>query len=299
MITAKSRRLVRKITCVCSVGLVSASCFAGPQDAIRIFAHGEHVAAGIAFVYRVENQGTGKVTSFAIGTGGVNGYELDVPPVGWGTVYDDTEWANPMVPPSTVASPAGWEGYPSGPFHRGDEKSEAEIDRRLSFVWTVTDPEGAQAAAIPPGQTLTGFRLLVPRFDSAYVEGKYSASSNDGKGAGSLLEKADAQTPTLTVRASPSAVTKASGTSLKVQAILTVTDDYDPKPELKLESITASVPMNQSEIKGAVFGTDDRLFILPVKKDPTGKPVVYTVTYSATDGTGNKATSSATVTLNP
>lgn len=84
-----------------------------------------------------------------------------------------------------------------------------------------------------------------------------------------------------------------------MKAILTVTDDYDSKPEIKLESITASVPMNQSEIKGAVFGTDDRLFILPVKKDPTGKPVVYTVTYSATDGTGNKATASAPVTLNP
>lgn len=90
-----------------------------------------------------------------------------------------------------------------------------------------------------------------------------------------------------------------SAATIKVQATLTVTDDYDPKPEIKLESITASVPMNQSEIKDAKFGTDDRLFILPVKKDPTGKPVVFTVTYSATDGTGNKATASATVTLNP
>lgn len=45
-----------------------------------------------------------------------------------------------------------------------------------------------------------------------------------------------------------------------------------PKPAIKLESITASVPMNQSEIKDARFGAD---------------------------GTGNKATASATVTLNP
>jgi len=105
--------------------------------------------------------------------------------------------------------------------------------------------------------------------------------------------------PLLTVKMAPASVTKISGASLKVQAILTVTDDYDPQSEIKLESITASVPMNQSEIKGAAFGTDDRLFMLPVKKDPTGKPVVYTVTYSATDGTGNQATTSATVTLNP
>ncbi len=39
--------------------------------------------------------------------------------------------------------------------------------------------------------------------------------------------------------------------------------------------------------------------MLPVGKDPTGKPVIYTITYSAMDGTDNKTTSSATVTLNP
>lgn len=90
-----------------------------------------------------------------------------------------------------------------------------------------------------------------------------------------------------------------AGTLLNVRAILTVTDNYDPQPEIKLERITASVPMSQSEIKDAKFSTDDRQFTLPAKKDPTGKPVVYTITCSAKDGSDNKSTTSATVTLNP
>jgi hypothetical protein len=56
---------------------------------------------------------------------------------------------------------------------------------------------------------------------------------------------------------------------------------------------------HRGKVQGTTFGIDDRLFFLPVKKGPTGNPVVYTITYSAMDGTGNKATASATVTPNP
>lgn len=281
---------------------------AASGDKIRIFAHGEHVSGGVSFVYRVENRGTGNVQSFTIGAGGtpmpgreeMGAYALTTPPVGWGTAFDDTEWANPIVPPTTVTSPGGWKGFPSGPLLMGDEASESEVDPRLAFVWEMVGlDDGNPSAGIAPGQTLSGFRILAPRYDITYITSNYSVSTTDGLAVLAPLEKSDTANPSLSVRMSPSSVSKASGTSLKVQAILTVTDDYDPKPEIKLESITASVPMNQSEIKDAKFGTDDRLFILPVKKDPTGKPVVYTVTYSAMDGTGNKATASATVMLNP
>jgi hypothetical protein len=172
--------------------------------------------------------------------------------------------------------------------------------------WLAEDPIAIAIGPRPtiaPGQSGSVTVRLSKRVDSM-IDTYFSLRAEVPRGHGSgyyggRVERRDVTPPTLTAKMSPSSVSKLSGASLKVQAILTVTDDYDPQPEIKLESITASVPLNQSEIKDAKFGADDRLFILPNKKDPTGNPVVYTITYSAMDGTGNKATSSATVTLNP
>ncbi len=188
--------------------------------------------------------------------------------------------------PNSTTQPAGWKASIGG------------IEGMDGFFlqWEIARDPLTYDSVVPPvrrGERLKGFSVLVPTRDDAYVEGHYDANIT------ARLTPMDTAEPTLTVRVSPSTVSKASGATIKVQAILTATDDYDPKPEIKLESITASVPVNPAEIKGAKYGTDDRLFILPVKKDPTGKPVVYTITYSAMDGTGNKATTSATVTLNP
>jgi hypothetical protein len=207
----------------------------------------------------------------------------------------------------TFTTPGNWRA----------EIKEAQDTSNITIDWDAN----FKSAFLAPGQTAE-FRVTVPIFqefyefrkdigetitgyDVAYLTGDYEVWFSGDLSGGvpsrvtGKLVAVDKSQPSLAIKTSPASVSKASGTSLKVQALLTVSDDYDPQPEIKLESITASVPMNQSEIKGAVFGTDDRLFILPVKKDPTGKPVVYTVTYSAMDGTGNKATQSATVTLNP
>ena len=54
----------------------------------------------------------------------------------------------------------------------------------------------------------------------------------------------------------------------------------------------------QGDIQGAVLGTDDRQFSLAATREGgnlAGR--VYTLTYSATDGSGNKATASTTVTV--
>jgi hypothetical protein len=88
-----------------------------------------------------------------------------------------------------------------------------------------------------------------------------------------------------------------------------VKDDYDPQPEVRLESITANEVLDKDDIKDAQLGTDDRSFKLrpergrrndeQEKTDRIAKQLgrIYTVTYSATDASGNKATASATVTV--
>ena len=51
------------------------------------------------------------------------------------------------------------------------------------------------------------------------------------------------------------------------------------------------------DIQGANFGTDDRQFELRNERSGTGRGRLYTVTYSATDASGNKTVRQATVTV--
>lgn len=89
---------------------------------------------------------------------------------------------------------------------------------------------------------------------------------------------------------------KGKGKLVPIVATITVKDDYDPAPEIKLESITANEPLESEDIKDAQIGTDDRQFKLKAEREGKNKAGrIYTVTYSATDGSGNKATATATV----
>jgi hypothetical protein len=110
--------------------------------------------------------------------------------------------------------------------------------------------------------------------------------------------KVDVTPPTLSITLSPVTLWPPNNKQTPVTATITVKDDYDPEPEIKLESITSSETLAADDIQGAQFGTDDRSFSLAAKRAGTNLAGrIYTVTYSATDGSGNKATASATVTV--
>jgi hypothetical protein len=98
------------------------------------------------------------------------------------------------------------------------------------------------------------------------------------------------------VTVKPTRLTALLGRLVKVTATVTVKDDVDPAPAVRLESITANEPFPALDVKDALIGTDDRRFQLRDVKVPAGTAGrVYTVTYSATDASGNKAVASATV----
>ncbi len=87
---------------------------------------------------------------------------------------------------------------------------------------------------------------------------------------------------------------------MSVTETIAVQDDYDPDPEpaIKLESITASEALADGDIQDVQLGTDDRSFSLAAKRagnNMAGR--IYTITYSATDASGNKVTASATATV--
>jgi hypothetical protein len=82
------------------------------------------------------------------------------------------------------------------------------------------------------------------------------------------------------------------------------TSDLCSTPSVVLESIESDEPDNaegagdgntEDDVQGAAVGTEDFLFQLRAERSGTGEGRTYTVTYSATDGSGNVATATAAV----
>ena len=81
-------------------------------------------------------------------------------------------------------------------------------------------------------------------------------------------------------------------------------DDDCGEPAIMLESIVSSEPDDaaglddgntRDDIADAVYGTDDRAFLLRAERDGRGEGRTYTVTYRALDASGKDARAVATV----
>lgn len=108
--------------------------------------------------------------------------------------------------------------------------------------------------------------------------------------------KVDTLPPSLTVTLTPSILSPANEKLIPITATISVKDNYDPAPEIKLESITANEMLEAEDIRDAAIGMDDRSFRLRAERKGVGKfGRIYTVTYSATDASGNKSTATASV----
>jgi hypothetical protein len=102
--------------------------------------------------------------------------------------------------------------------------------------------------------------------------------------------------PSLKVRASPSAVWPPNDKLVSVTIDVEARDDRDDNPSVSLVSVTcddACVP--STDIADAVLGTDDRTLLVRAKRTGAGPGRTYTITYSATDASGNEALTTTTV----
>ncbi len=87
-----------------------------------------------------------------------------------------------------------------------------------------------------------------------------------------------------------------------ITASVAVTDSCDPSPSVTLASVVSSEPDNDigdgntnDDIQGAAIGTDDREFELRAERDGRNTGRVYTILYTATDGSGNETSEEDTV----
>jgi hypothetical protein len=102
-------------------------------------------------------------------------------------------------------------------------------------------------------------------------------------------EARDVTAPAITVVLSPAELWPANHRLVPVSATITVSDDFDSHPSIVLESIVSSEPAD-GDIQGASLGTDDRAFQLRAERLGSGSGRIYTITYRATDASGNTRT---------
>ena len=265
--------------------LISTTAFAQPPVVVRTY--GQHVGGNIVYTQEVSNTGDRKILDIDIGlnTDYVSPNlpytrsqgELIVFPLGSGAF-------NLALKPGSVSGPTGWTAELIQIEHSGQY-----------FIWR------SPAYPIPgilPGQTAT-FRIVVPKYHVVYLTGHFSAHLAGGMepwAYNGVMEKLDTTPPTLSVTLNPNKLWPPNEKLAPITATLTVKDDYDPQPEIKLESIIANEPLEKGDIEDAQIGADDRQFKLKAEREGKNKAGrIYTVTYSATDASGNKATAAATV----
>jgi hypothetical protein len=106
----------------------------------------------------------------------------------------------------------------------------------------------------------------------------------------------DRTPPTLKAVASPATLWPPNGRLVAIAMTITASDDTDAHPTVTLTSVTcddACVP--EADIAGAGPGTDDRKFELRGERKGSGPGRTYTITYSATDASGNESRAVTTV----
>ena len=255
---------------------------------VQVKVYGQHHGSQVTYHYQIVNNSSHDVGGVMVGwlytdlpDKEGSGPELVTFPPSWNYREFGLE-----MPPGTSTSPPRW---------KAEVLLQEETTNR-AIAWRFAR-DYVPYVVIPPGATLGGMSVTLEAADSSYLNSHVSVRYSDGHPALSvLLEKLDTTPPSLSVSVSPAVLWPPNEKLIPITVTLTVKDDYDLQPEIKLESITANEPLGKEDIKDAQIGTDDRQFKLKAEgKSKAGR--IYTVTYSATDGTGNKTTASATVTV--
>lgn len=240
------------------------------DDSVRIRVHAEHAAGRVVYHYQIENRGRTDLRQLILGcdcrpTDRVAMPLLDVVPAG--AQYRDPAYADadPELPTDLVRAPPGWQAHARRP--PGAEK-----------YWLEWHALGARGLA--PGQVAKGFSIALPRADRAFLIGRYTVPERNGVGS---LEPLDASPPKLTLKLDELTPSR-TGETARVRVVASVDDDFDPAPRLAFESLVPDESAPIEAIRWSGGGAPTR-------------PLRYTVTYTATDASGNIARASLKVTI--
>lgn len=294
-------RLRSVITLVPILAMLSGA--ADAEAPIRVLVYGEHQRDNLVYHYTVINNGTAGFNNFTVGSeydpdDKQTWPELGKLPLGWRYGKKGEIGTEILLDPASTRQPAGWVPWVYG---------KQDIDF-FYLNWN------GGTNGVEPGQTLSGFSVTVPKgkdpnllpmpddAELKYLNGHFTvglySKAQGFKDIHGTLERQDITSPSLNVTVTPANLWPLNGKQVPITVNLSVKDDYDPAPEVKLESITANESLAEGDIAGAAFGTDDRQLKLVARRDGANKEGrIYTITYSATDASGNRVTASTTVTV--
>ncbi len=238
------------------------------DETVRIRVHAEHAAGRVVYHYQIENRGRTDLRQVTLGCDCRPAEHVMTPllkTVPVGAQYGDPDYIDgePTLPVEYIRTPPGWQVHAHRP---------PGADR----YWLEWHAVGARGLA--PGQVAKGFSVALPRADRAFLIGRYTVPEHNGVGA---LEPLDATPPRLALRVDEVAPLS-PGETVRVRVVATVEDDYDPAPRLAFESFIPEEATPAAAIRWSKNGAPFRT-------------ASYTVTYSATDASGNAARASVKV----
>lgn len=256
------------------------------QAAVNVGVYAQHVGGKVVYHYRVINNSAQDIGGILIGRNNQNDGnpdndvdELVELPSGWS--------ARLGVPATSATSPAGWRVSVISP----------EENQPHAISW---EPINDRSPKILSGQTVNKMSVATDKADDHYLNAHalISFADKDVPGVMVPVERLDNNPPVFTVTLNPDTLVAQSNKFAAIKAAFMLKDDYDRMPEIRLESITANEPLTVDDIRDASMGLDDRYFkLLAASKSVAGR--IYTITYSATDASGNQTLASATVTVRP
>lgn len=310
-----------------ALGLISAFSGIGmaaePVPPARVGVFAKHIGNKIVYHYQVTNQSQLNITAVSIGYDTKNDedpgndvWELSGLPSGWNVKYG--------IPAASSNSPTGWRVNLATP---GDVPASGEEHITHAVSWEIANDKSPVLAS---GQTTAKMSIALDKADAAYLTGHALVTFSDGlaavakvlpatgakdshaavvKSAPAVttksppfnisvpIEPLDSSPPVIVVTLTPNVIWSDEDKHMAVNATFAAkVDDFDNLPEIKLESITASESLEPDDIRDASYGLDDRYLRFRAKRNVYADRV-YTVTYSATDASGNQSTASATVTV--
>lgn len=130
---------------------------------------------------------------------------------------------------------------------------------------------------------------------SLYAPTPYRAADHDPLVVGLAL---DSVPPALTLTATPTTLWPANHKLVRVQVTASATDAVDAAPAIEFVSATSSEPddgRGDGNTTGDIVQLDAYTFLLRAERAGGGSGRVYTLTYRATDATGNSSLASVQV----
>lgn len=115
-----------------------------------------------------------------------------------------------------------------------------------------------------------------------------------------LRVEIDRTPPPLSLSVNPATLWPPNHKLVTVKVTKQATDDLDPNPIIELVSVTSSEPDNgqgDGDTAGDIVIKPDGTIQLRAERSGSGPGRVYTITYSATDRSGNQTIQSVTVTV--